>query len=93
MMVCRVVAYRSLSIALGLAPTPSTRKRRDFQNHAFFVNIIQYNGFPVNTHMSIMRRTFQTHTIVNETHDRASLRDFAHPNPTPTHAEPPQEGS
>ncbi len=38
MMVCRVVAYRSLSIALGLAPTPSTRKRRDFQNHAFFVN-------------------------------------------------------
>ena len=40
-----------------------------------------------------MRRTFQTHTIVNETHDRASLRDFAHPNPTPTHAEPPQEGS
>jgi len=29
MMVCRVVAYRSLSIALGLAPTPSTRKRRD----------------------------------------------------------------
>lgn len=36
MMVCRVVAYRSLSIALGLAPTPSTRKRRDFQNHAFF---------------------------------------------------------
>lgn len=57
MMVCRAVAYRSLSIALSLAPTPSTRKRRDSENHAFFMNIIQYNVFPVNTRMSIMRRT------------------------------------
>ncbi len=36
-----------------------------------------------------MRRTFQTHTIVNETHDRASLRDFALRNPKPIHAEYP----
>ena len=28
-------------------------------------------------------------TTVNETHDRASLRDFVHPNQTPTRAEHP----
>lgn len=47
MMVCRVVAYRSLSIALGLAPTPSTRKGVIFRitlflciNHTKLIDLI-----------------------------------------------------
>ncbi|MEE0083397.1 MAG: hypothetical protein UE068_04165 [Paludibacteraceae bacterium] len=44
--------------------------------------------FIVHTDLPMIHVHNKTHDRYNETHDRASLRDFAHHNPTPTHADP-----
>ena len=59
----------------GLKPAPTD----GFPNNYAFYSQRPQGIVP--TDLSIMH-------VYNETHDRASLRDFAHHNPTPTHADP-----
>ena len=61
----------------GLKPAPTD----GFPNNYAFI---------VHTDLPMIHVHNKTHDRYNETHDRASLRDFAHHNPTPTHAEPPR---
>ena len=64
------------------------------QNMRAGLKLAPTDGFPYNyAFYCSYRPTYdyvhnKTHDRYNETHDRASLRDFAHHNPTPTHADP-----
>ncbi len=64
------------------------------QNMRAGLKLAPTDGFPNNyAFYCSYRPTYdyvhnKTHDRYNETHDRASLRDFAHHNPTPTHADP-----